>query len=116
MDARVFYLGPGEHYRAVLSAAGIPVQQVFKRGQPLRMLIGLSKALFRFKPHVVLASQFTGKPVPRWADEGMAVLTEPAEKVELHRRNLARCRQEGQLFEVGRLMQLADYPQPLLAD
>ena len=58
LDARVYYLGPGEHYQAVLSEAGVPLRQMFRRGQPLRMLIGLSRALFRFKPHVVLASQF----------------------------------------------------------
>jgi hypothetical protein len=58
--------------------------------------------------HVVLAGRFGRQPVPRWADEGMAVLSEPAEKVALHRRNLARCR--GELFTVGELMQLKDYP------
>jgi tetratricopeptide (TPR) repeat protein len=60
--------------------------------------------------HVVLAGQFGRQPVPRWADEGIAVLTEPPEKVALHRRNLARCREE--LFAVGELMQLKDYPHP----
>jgi hypothetical protein len=30
--------------------------------------------------HVVLAERFTQKPIPRWADEGMAVLSEPAER------------------------------------
>jgi hypothetical protein len=60
--------------------------------------------------HVVLAGKFGKGPVPRWADEGMAVLTEPTEKVELHRKNLARCHKEGQLFAVRDLMELADYP------
>jgi hypothetical protein len=62
--------------------------------------------------HVVLAGQFGKHPVPRWADEGMAVLTEPADKVSLHLKNLRRCRQSGQLFAVRELMQLGDYPQP----
>jgi tetratricopeptide (TPR) repeat protein len=60
--------------------------------------------------HAVLAGQFGPQPVPRWADEGMAVLTEPPEKVAMHRRNLGRCR--GELFAVGELMQLKDYPHP----
>ena len=34
--------------------------------------------------HVTLAGQFGDRPVARWADEGMAVLTEPREKVERH--------------------------------
>lgn len=58
--------------------------------------------------HAVLAGQFGKYAVPRWADEGMAVLTEPAEKREQHRRNLAKCK--GELFAVRELMQLSDYP------
>ena len=38
--------------------------------------------------HVVLAGQFGDQPVPRWADEGMAVLTEPRDKIDRHLRNL----------------------------
>ena len=60
--------------------------------------------------HVVLAGQFGRHAVPRWADEGMAVLSEPAEKVDQHRRNLLRSRQQGQLFSVRELMTLPDYP------
>jgi hypothetical protein len=61
--------------------------------------------------HVVLAGNFGKYAVPRWADEGMAVLSEPEEKVTGHRKNLARCRQTGQLFAVRELMQMDDYPQ-----
>jgi hypothetical protein len=64
--------------------------------------------------HVVLAGQFGNKPVPRWADEGMAVLTEPRDKLALHKKNLARSRQDGQLFAVRDLMELSDYPKPRL--
>jgi hypothetical protein len=50
--------------------------------------------------------------LPRWADEGMAVLTEPPEKIDRHLVNLTRCRQEGQtLFPLQDLMQLENYPQ-----
>lgn len=62
--------------------------------------------------HVVLAGQFGNHQVPRWADEGIAVLTEPAHKVEQHRRNLQKSYQDGLLFGVKELMQLQDYPQP----
>lgn len=62
--------------------------------------------------HVVLAGMFGKYAVPRWADEGIAVLTEPSPKVDLHRRNLDRCSREGSLFSVKELMQLQDYPQP----
>lgn len=61
--------------------------------------------------HVVLAGQFGEQAIPRWADEGIAVLTEPREKVERHIRNMARCKQEVGLFSVKQLMQMADYPE-----
>ena len=62
--------------------------------------------------HVVLAGQFGAFPVPRWADEGIAVLTEPAAKIAQHRQNLQRCHQQGQLFGLKELMVLQDYPEP----
>jgi hypothetical protein len=61
--------------------------------------------------HVVLAGHFGKKPLPRWADEGMAVLTEREDKLAMHRQNLARCRQSGQLFAVRSLMEMDDYPE-----
>lgn len=62
--------------------------------------------------HVVIAGQFGPFPVPRWVDEGMAVLSEPAEKVDQHRRNLAKAARDGQLFGVKELLELDNYPQP----
>jgi hypothetical protein len=62
--------------------------------------------------HVLLAGQFGEQPLPRWADEGLAVLSEPRDQVERHLRNLASCRQQNSLFSVQQLMQLADYPDP----
>ena len=61
--------------------------------------------------HVVLAGQFGRHAVPRWADEGMAVLTEPKEKIDQHRRNLARSYRDGMLYNVKDLMNMQDYPQ-----
>jgi hypothetical protein len=62
--------------------------------------------------HVVLAGKFGEQPVPRWADEGIAVLTEPREKIERHLRNLPRHRQENQLFALRQLVYMNDYPDP----
>jgi hypothetical protein len=60
--------------------------------------------------HVVLAGRFGVHHVPRWADEGMAVLSEPRNRVELHLHNLPRHQQEGELFGMGQLMQMDQYP------
>ena len=64
--------------------------------------------------HIVLASELGEQQVeklPRWADEGVAVLTEPREKVERHLQNLAKARQDNQLFSVRELMEMPNYPQ-----
>jgi hypothetical protein len=60
--------------------------------------------------HVVLAGQFGQHQVPRWADEGVAVLTEPTEKVEQHRRNLTKGQKDGTVLPVRDLMNLQNYP------
>jgi tetratricopeptide (TPR) repeat protein len=60
--------------------------------------------------HVVLAGEFSGQLLPRWADEGLAVLTEPRAKVERHLDNLRRSRQEGRLFALQDLLQMENYP------
>jgi tetratricopeptide (TPR) repeat protein len=62
--------------------------------------------------HVVLAGQFGRHPVPRWVDEGVAVLTEPAHKVSLHLKNLSKFQQQQTLFHVRELIELRDYPHP----
>ncbi len=62
--------------------------------------------------HVVLAGRFGEFPVPRWADEGVAVLSEPRDKIDRHLHNLPQHRQDNQLFPVKQLLQLNDYPDP----
>ncbi len=63
--------------------------------------------------HVTLAGRFPAA-LPRWADEGMAVLSEPRDRVERHLRNLPNHAQQQQLFPIGQLMQQFDkkYPEP----
>jgi hypothetical protein len=62
--------------------------------------------------HVVLAGMFGVSHVPRWADEGIAVLSEPNEKIDQHRRNLLKNHKDGHLFGLKELMELKDYPHP----
>ena len=58
--------------------------------------------------HIVLAGMFGNHDVPRWCDEGIAVLTEPAYKVDQHRRNLENGVRDGMLYPVQDLMQLEE--------
>ncbi len=60
--------------------------------------------------HVVLAGQFGKHHMPRWADEGIAVLSESRERPALHTQLLPGARREGQLFRVETLIKLDDYP------
>jgi hypothetical protein len=64
--------------------------------------------------HVVLAGRFGQHHVPRWADEGMAVLSEPRDRINLHLRNLPSHRRDGTLFTIGQLMRMAEYPEAKL--
>lgn len=64
--------------------------------------------------HVVFAGHFGAGHVPRWADEGMAVMSEPRELIERHLKNLPGHRDAQQLFALKDLMESKDYPAPRL--
>ncbi|MFO0843356.1 MAG: hypothetical protein U0797_13315 [Gemmataceae bacterium] len=85
------------------------MRRVDIRGDDPNFLVGV---LPHETTHVVLAGRFGQHHVPRWADEGMAVLSEPRDRVELHLRNLPTHRRDGTLFGVAELMKMADYPEP----
>jgi hypothetical protein len=59
--------------------------------------------------HVVLADLFSDQQIPRWADEGMAVLAEPASEQALRAADLDQPLSSGQLFKLADLM-VMDYP------
>lgn len=61
--------------------------------------------------HAVLAGRFGRYQIPRWANEGMAVLEEPKEKIEKHLERLARYRKAGELFPAEELLRLSEYPE-----
>lgn len=98
--------------------ASVEHDRVTKRvtGRRLDMHVDCPSMLEAVLPHetthCVIAGQFGPFQVPRWVDEGMAVLSEPADKVEQHRRNLLKAAREGQTFPVKELMQMENYPHP----
>lgn len=61
--------------------------------------------------HVVLADLFTTSQIPRWADEGIAVLAEPAAERDLRAAELEKPLQSGRVFNLAKLMMM-DYPAP----
>jgi len=60
--------------------------------------------------HLVLGDLFAEVPLPRWADEGMAVLSEPRGRIDRYVQTLHNCRQRGQLMPLEKLLAKADYP------
>src|SRR5262249_13546681 len=61
--------------------------------------------------HLVLGDLFADGPPPRWADEGMAVLTEPRAQLDRYVRALHRCRNvERKLVPLSQIFQMAEYP------
>jgi len=60
--------------------------------------------------HVVLADLFTIQQIPRWADEGLAVLAEPNAEQNLRAAELQEPLETGRLIEMNKLMSM-DYPE-----
>jgi hypothetical protein len=59
--------------------------------------------------HVVLADLFTEQQIPRWADEGMAVLAEPRTEQFSRASELTEPLRNGRVFKLSELMAI-DYP------
>lgn len=99
---------PG-HSSISLEAGRILARRIDLRGDDPNLLIGVVP---HETTHVVLAGRFGTHHVPRWADEGMAVLSEPRERIDVHLRNLPMHQREGGLFRLGELMKMPEYPEP----
>lgn len=70
----------------------------------------LSAVLPHETTHVVLVGNFGDHVVPRWVDEGIAVLTEPHEKVLRYLVKLPGLYRNRQLLEIRQLVQMDNYP------
>jgi hypothetical protein len=70
----------------------------------------LTAALPHELTHVVLADRFADRPLPRWIDEGIAVLADPAAKQAGHQRDLHTALAAGSHFRVIDLVAMSDYP------
>ena len=60
--------------------------------------------------HVILSDRFAGQRLPRWADEGLAILADPVAKQDGHLRDLQRALDGRTAFRVVELLSLEDYP------
>ncbi|SRR5579875_351215 len=62
--------------------------------------------------HAVLAGRLGSGRVPRWADEGMAILAEAQAHIDMHLRFLPRWRADDALYSIRTLLEMRDYPEP----
>jgi RNA polymerase sigma factor (sigma-70 family) len=63
--------------------------------------------------HVVLATHF-GRPVPRWADEGISVLAEPDEEQVNHEVRARELLNAGRAIRVATLLRMTEYPRDMI--
>src|SRR5262249_474980 len=63
--------------------------------------------------HAVLAHA-AGGPLPRWADEGAALLSEDKEEQRRHERSLRQILNSGRAMPLRRLFELRDYPKDVM--
>jgi hypothetical protein len=67
---------------------------------------GRGSALAHELTHVIIADRFRGRQLPRWADEGIATLSDRAEKQALHERDLKHALSNGTSFPLAELLDL----------
>jgi hypothetical protein len=60
--------------------------------------------------HALFAQRFAGRKLPKWIDEGTALLADPPSKQARHLQDFYAARSGGTLLPLERLMSLADYP------
>lgn len=70
----------------------------------------LSAALPHELTHVVLRDQFVYVPLPRWADEGIAILADPQAKQARHFKDLKESLKRSNTFHAASLLALDEYP------
>jgi hypothetical protein len=88
-------------------ASIIHVRRVFVRADHPHMLTAI---LPHEVTHVVLNGQFGRKLLPRWADEGMAVLSEPYARIGMHLEPLPKSYQDGKALSLAEILSIENYP------
>ncbi|HTI49469.1 MAG TPA: hypothetical protein VL475_00905 [Planctomycetaceae bacterium] len=107
-------LGPGSEQSSGCATIEIEPGRVTKRRIDLRCDAAdcFDSSLPHELTHVVVAERFTHRRLPRWADEGMAILAEPLAKQQRRRTALERSLAIARPFSAAELTGLADYPAP----
>lgn len=110
--AYVRELGPESRQSSGCATLDIKLGKIVKRRVDLRADAAdwLTTALPHELTHVVLAAHFSDRQVPRWADEGIAILAEPATKQAARRVAMQKALARTSRFAAGDLMSQREYP------
>ena len=90
-------------------AGRVVTRQIDVRGDRADWLDG---ALAHELVHVLAADRFVNAPMPRWADEGLALLADPHRKQTLHDADFRRASALRRQFRLAELLALDNYPSP----
>lgn len=113
VEGYVRELGAGSRHSSGCATIDIERGQVVKRRIDLRADADdwLISALPHELTHVILADKFADKQIPRWADEGMAILTEPITRQAIRRTAMQRAAARTTRYGAAELMSIREYPQ-----
>jgi len=106
-------LGAGSRNSSGCATLDIKRGAVIKRRIDLRADADdwLISALPHELTHIILAEKFTDQQIPRWADEGMAILTEPVARQAVRRKAMQRAVARATRYSAQELTSIRDYPQ-----
>jgi hypothetical protein len=114
-DRAAYAAAVGRGAERTFGSTWIDVKQDRVAGRRVDLLIDLRRgiaALGHELTHVVLADAFGGQQPPPWANEGIALLADSADKQQRHHQDLTRAVHSGTTFTCGELMSMEDYPAP----
>src|SRR5262245_51464099 len=105
-------LGPGSEQSSGCATIEIEKGRVIRRRIDLRTDADdwMISALPHEMTHVVLADRFATKQIPRWADEGIAILSEPQGRQSLRRSAMQRALARSLRYAAGDLLAMVEYP------
>jgi len=111
-------LGPGSEQSAGCTSLRLDKGKVVVRRVDLREDAEdwLAEALPHELTHVVIADRFCWKQLPRWADEGMAILAESHRRQLRRHREFERAATRQAIYHTAELLRLTDYPTPAYRD
>lgn len=115
LESYVGACGPGSEH--TVGSSSIKTEDNHVAGRRIDLLGGdrtdfLTASLPHELTHVILRDRFTSHMMPRWADEGAAILADTDAKQGRHFHDLELALRQHTTFDAARLLSMDDYPRP----